>query len=191
MTYHYTETAHVLTKDIANPFAEVVDKRMREGWLNRPVLKAGTRFILGKTDLTRDFQSEHVKPGTLFRTELRLDGSGSDANPSFSTGEAFPLSREVLEGDVATVTPDAQYEVDNAETTRERKFAKAKLELQKLLLEALSQPVRDFRSTFLQTKEIGGGNSSSEVLHLLYLAGRLSLDEITALRAQAEANYQN
>jgi hypothetical protein len=190
MTYHYTETAHVLTKDVVNPFAAVVDKRMREGWLNQPVLKAGTRFILGKTDLTRDLQSEHIKPGTYFRVEVRLDRSGSDSDPSCSTGKAFPLSRESLNGDVATVTPDAEYEVQNAETTKERKFAKAKLELQKLLIAELSQPIRDFRSAFLQTKEIGGGNSSAEVLHLLYLAGRISLDEIANLRAQVEANYQ-
>jgi hypothetical protein len=190
MTYHYTETAHVLTKDVVNPFAAVVDKRMREGWLNQPVLKAGTRFILGKTDLTRDLQSEHIKPGSLFRTEVRLDRSGSDADPSCSTGEAFPLGREVINGETVEIIPEAEYDWANAETTTQRKFAKAKLELQKSLIAELSQPIRDFRSVFLQTKEIGGGNSSAEVLHLLYLAGRISLDEIANLRAQVEANYQ-
>lgn len=189
MSYHYTETAHTLTKDVVNPFAAVVDKRMREGWLNEPVIKAGTRLILGKTDLTRDFAVEGVKPGTLFRTELSLDRSGCDSNPSASTGERFPLSREVVNGEIATVTPEAEYDVANASTTRDRKFAKAKLEFQKSLIDALSQPIRDFRSLFLQTKE-RQGSRAAEVLHLLFLKGKISLDQIDALMVEAEQNDQ-
>ncbi len=82
MSYHYTETAHTLTKDVVNPFAAVVDKRLRSGWLNEPVIKAGTRFILSKIDLTRDFAAEGVKPGSLFRTEISPDASGCDSNHS-------------------------------------------------------------------------------------------------------------
>ncbi len=89
---------------------------------------------------------------------------------------------------MVTVTPEAEYDVLNADTTGLRKFAKAKLEFQKLLIDALSQPKRDFRSIFLQTKDRNGSNSAEEVLHLLYLSGKVSLDQIEALLLQVEAN---
>ncbi len=192
MSYHVTETAHVLTTDVQNPFAEFADKRERHSWQHSAVIKAGTRFILRRIDVGQEFrriEGNHIKPGMVYRTELQLDQSGWGSDPSKGYGPSLSLSRETtIEGMFSSVAY-SEGEDKTAETTRERKVAAAKIQFEKNLMAALSQPIKDFRSSFLQTAE-HTCHSASDLLHLLFLQGRVTLDELEALQTQAEAKAE-
>jgi hypothetical protein len=181
-----TCTAHILTEDIANPYAAVADQRNVRSWLLNPTFKKGTRWIVTRRDLAEDL--EGLKPGCRFAVEIAPDIRDDDAGstPSQGYGEGMRVWREAIK-EVGTRDIAYYYEEESTDsdyTPKERARYKARVTLARRFMTNLSEPLTDYRSLFLQTAEHDGYRSADDILHQLYLDGAVSKDRIEqAIRA--------
>ncbi len=187
MKYAFTQTAHKLTADIVNAVGTENDKRKREEWTDRPVFKAGSRWILTRKDIDRYFGENDTPGGVRFQVSVSPDQSRDDAAPSgpYDIGGGLRLWREVHhpDGTVETVFFDEKDAVDPAASKRDRALAQARLDLAKAFAARLSEPIRDFRSVFLVSNQHADARPS-DLLHRLFLQGRVTLDELENLMVE-------
>lgn len=174
-------TMHTLTANVPNLYAPFRDKRLRLDWLHKPVVPAGTRFLLRRS---WEYEKENLPVET---TMLSLYPA---SHRHFEERVRWWESR--LRDDPASMWK----QVHEGETEREKelnsraeaKRAAAYAALAKALIANLSEPIRDFESLFATS-----GEHEDRVLHRLFLMGAVSLDQIEAtiqtLTAEDQAEY--
>jgi hypothetical protein len=190
--YTYTQTAHKLTTEIVNAVGDLGDKRKREEWTDHPVFKAGSRWILTRKDIDREFDDSKVG-GVRFAVSVSPDDSRGDASSSRSRdiGGGFRLWRELHnpDGTVDITFFDEKDAGDLDASKRDRALAQARLTLAKAFAAGLSAPIRDFRSVFLATDKHTDARPS-DLLHRLFLQGRVTLDELEALMVEDDSERE-
>jgi hypothetical protein len=170
------ETIHRVTEDLESPTYLIRDKRGPSRWYDEPVIKSGHRLLVIRDDGGFSVKKPNLEVHKVVIQEPDRHYGGQLTFWEKRTPRS-PLVTLRIHGDEAK-------DLANLSKIDQRRL-KAKAALIRALLATLSEPIRDFDSVY-----ITAGIEAKNVLHRLYLAGAISLEQIEAEQAAIEAEEE-
>lgn len=180
MSHTYITTAHTLLKDVENPIPKYADKRKRDDWTNTPIFKSGMRILMNNNSLdvfTKDEKNKHTEAGIIDirSVEFSPDCRNSDSDYSKMHNTRIRLCYNTIFNDHVDIRWFTPAHTIEGMSAKDKKYNREYEQFAMNMLRNLSEPIRDFSSIFLNLK-----SSPLEIMHKMFLFGRISLDQIEA-----------